>query len=96
MNYSEAGLRWGFSEETIVQRLSRVGVGQTGQMGKDTARRGHMEGKKGSVERWGVVSGEAEKKMSPELGVGIGMRGVPDPLPRMQITAGQSLPVSDP
>ena len=55
-----------------------------------------MEGKKGSVERWGVVSGEAEKKMSPELGVGIGMRGVPDPLPRMQITAGQSLPVSDP
>ena len=96
MNYSVAGLRWGFSEETLVQRLRRVGVGQTGQMGKDTAGRGHREGKKWGVERWGGVSGEAEKKMSPEWGVGTGVRRVPDPQPRMQITAGQSLPVSDP
>lgn len=91
-----AGLRWGFSEETLVQRLRRVGVCQTGQMEKDTAGRRNREGKKGGVERLGVVDGEAEKKMSPEWWVGTGVRRVPDPLPRMQITAGQSLPVSDP
>lgn len=45
-----------------VQRLRRGGGGQTGRMGKDTAGRRHREGKKGGVERRGVVSGEAERE----------------------------------
>ena len=67
----------GVSEETLVQRLRRGGGGQTGQMGKDTAGRRHREGKKGGVERRGVVSGEAERKMSSESEVGTGVRRVP-------------------
>lgn len=71
-----AGLRWELLRGNPCPETQKE-VARRARMGKDTAGRRHREGKKGGVERRGVVSGEAREENELRVGGWTGVRRVP-------------------